>query len=68
MSSSTKSSSSDPYKHLAKHGPGWLLAALVVDRIPDILRELGPACKGAAILTGVILSGGAVAWVWRVWI
>lgn len=65
MPSSTKSSSSDALKHFAEHGPGWKLGALFVEKIPDILRELGPACKGVAILVGVVLSGGAITWVVR---
>lgn len=62
MKSSPRNSLSDPAKHLAKHGPGWLLGAMFIERMPDILRELGPACKGVAWLVGVVLSGGALTW------
>jgi hypothetical protein len=66
MKSSTKSSLSDTAKHLAKHGPGWLLAAIFIERMPDILRELGPACKGAACFAAVVAGGGALTWAARV--
>jgi hypothetical protein len=53
----------DPLKHFARDKPGWKLAALLVDRFPDLpFQSRHPGRRGAAVplemkLNKVILIG-----------